>query len=231
MNRVKRAVIFDLDGTLIDSLPDLAVAINKTLADWDRPPLDPAAGGDRVGDGAGVLVGRAFAARGGLPAPEVAPFLRRFLDHYEPHAADLTRPWPGVVETLERLRARGIALAVCTNKPTRATRDILAALGLDRFFAVVVGGDDTPALKPDPTHVRTALDRLGVGPGEAAMVGDSLNDVLAAKGAQVPVVVVSFGYSKVPAAELGADLVIEHFSDLQRVIAGEEPVWENRAVP
>lgn len=220
MNKTKRAAIFDLDGTLIDSLPDLAVAVNKTLAEWQRPPLDAAEIGPMVGDGAGTLVTRAFAARGGLPGTDVAPVLRRFLDHYEAHAVDLTAPWPGVVETLEALRRQGIVLAVCTNKPTKATHDILAALNLDRFFAVVVGGDDTPALKPDAAHVNTVLDRLGMDHHDAVMVGDSVNDVLAAKAAGVPVVVLSFGYSRVPPHELGADLVVDDFRALAKVIAG-----------
>lgn len=220
MNRVKRAAIFDLDGTLIDSLPDLVTAMNKTLAEWGRDPLSGTELGPMVGDGAGTLVTRAFTARGGLPGPDVAPVLRRFLDHYEPHAADQTYVWPGVVETLEALRARGIVLAVCTNKPTKATHDVLAALGLDHFFAVVVGGDDTPALKPSAEHVNTVLDRLGVHHEEAVMIGDSINDVLAAKGAGLPVVVLSFGYSRVPPHELGADLVLDDFRLLQKVIAG-----------
>lgn len=219
MNRVKRAAIFDLDGTLIDSLPDMTAAINKTLADHDLAPLTQAQIAPMVGDGASTLVTRAFAAHG-LAAPPVEPVLQQFLAHYEPHAADLTKPWPGVIETLEYLRAKGLILAVCTNKPTKATHEILTALGLDHFFAVVVGGDDTPALKPNPAHVHAVLDRLGVHHEEAVMIGDSINDVLAAKGANVPVVVLSFGYSRVPAYELGADLVIDDFTMLKRVIAG-----------
>ncbi|MGE4280324.1 MAG: phosphoglycolate phosphatase [Magnetospirillum sp.] len=220
MNRVKRAAIFDLDGTLIDSLPDLTNAVNKMLADWGEAPLTGADVGPMVGDGAATLVTRAFNARGGLPGPDVAPFLQRFLDHYEPHAADETKPWPGVAETLEYLRDKGVILAVCTNKPTKATHDVLAALNLDHFFAVVVGGDDAPALKPNPAHINAVLDRLGIHHEEAVMVGDSINDVLAAKGANMPVVVVSFGYSRVPPHELGADLVIDDFTLLKRVIAG-----------
>ena len=220
MNRSKRAAIFDLDGTLIDSLPDLTVAVNKMLADWQREPLSDAEVGPMVGDGAGTLVQRAFAARGGLPGPDVTPFLERFLGHYEPHATELTKPWPGVFETLDHLRANGVSLAVCTNKPTKPTHDILTALGLGDYFAVVVGGDDTPALKPSRAHIDTVLDRLGMEHEDAVMVGDSINDVLAAKAAGIPVVVVSFGYSRVPPLELGANLVIDAFSELKRVIVG-----------
>ena len=222
MNRAKRAVIFDLDGTLIHSLPDLTVAVNKTLADAGRDPLSEADVGPMVGDGAGTLVTRAFDARGGLPAPGLDTWLTRFLAHYEPHATDLTHPWDGVMDTLTLLKDKGIALAVCTNKPTKATHDVLSALGLDDFFTVVVGGDDTPALKPSPVHVQTVLNRLRVGHDEAVMVGDSINDVLAAKGANVPVVVVSFGYSRVPAHELGAAYVIDDFCDLYEAVVGRQ---------
>jgi phosphoglycolate phosphatase len=222
MNRAKRAVIFDLDGTLIHSLPDLTVAVNKTLADAGRPPLTEAEVGPMVGDGAGTLVSRAFEDGGGVPDGDLDRWLDRFLAHYEPHAADLTHPWDGVVETLERLRDHGITLAVCTNKPTKATHDILTALGLDQYFAVVVGGDDAPALKPNPAHILAVLTRLRVSHDEAVMVGDSINDVLAAKGANVPVVVVSFGYSRSPVTELGASYVIDDFRDLFEAVVGRQ---------
>lgn len=215
------AVIFDLDGTLIHSLPDLTDAINTLLAEEGRAPLAEAEVGPMVGDGAGVLVSRAFAARGGLPGPDVAPYLARFLAHYEPNATRRTRPWPGVMDTLDALKARGLALAVCTNKPTAATHAVLKELDLDRFFPIVVGGDDAPALKPDAAHVNAVLDRLGIGHDQAVFVGDSINDVLAAKGARVRCVVVGFGYSKVPPHELGADLVIEHFTDLIAAVGAE----------
>ena len=219
MQRARRAVVFDLDGTLIHSLPDLTAAVNDTLAEDGRAPLTEAEVGPMVGDGAHTLVERAFAARGGLPGP-VAPLLARFLGHYEPNATRLTRPFDGVVETLEHLKARGLVLAVCTNKPTAATHAILDELGLDHFFAVVVGGDDTPALKPDAAHVHTVLDRLGVSADEAVLVGDSINDVLAAKAAGVASIVVSFGYARTPARELGADLVVDDFRVIVDAVAG-----------
>lgn len=208
------AVIFDLDGTLIHSVPDLTVAVNKMLAEEGRHSLSEAEVGPMVGNGAAVLVRRAFDARGGLPGPDVAPYLARFVAHYEPNATVLTHLWDGVAETLERLKAAGLALAVCTNKPSGATRAILRELGIEHLFAVVVGGDDVPALKPDPGHVQAVLDRLGIAHGQAVYVGDSINDVLAAKGADVRCVVVSFGYTNIPPRELGADLVIDHFTEL-----------------
>lgn len=221
MRAAKRAAIFDLDGTLIHSLPDLVVAINHILAAEGRDPITEAELGPMVGDGAHTLVERAFAARGGLPG-EVGPYLERFLAFYEANATVLTRPFPHVVETLGRLKAKGILLAVCTNKPTAATHEILRALELDQFFAVVVGGDDTPALKPNPAHIDTVLDRLGMRRDEAVMVGDSINDVLAAKGAQVPCIVVGFGYSRTPVADLGADLVVDDFRIIGDAIVGRD---------
>lgn len=222
MPQAKRAVLFDLDGTLIHSLPDLTAAINHILAAEGRAPVTEAELGPMVGDGAHTLVERAFAARGGLPGGDTAPLLARFLAHYEANATVLTRPFPEVVDTLIRLKAHGIVLAVCTNKPTGATREILRALDMEQYFAVVVGGDDTPALKPSPVHVDTTLDRLGVSRDEAVFVGDSINDVLAAKGAGLPCIVVSFGYSRTPVSDLGADLVVDHFRVIGDAVIGRE---------
>lgn len=222
MHQAKRAVIFDLDGTLIHSLPDLTAAINHILAEEDRAPVTEAELGPMVGDGAHTLVERAFAARGGLPGADVAPLLARFLDFYEANATVLTRPFPQVVDTLIRLKAAGIVLAVCTNKPTAATREILRALDLEQYFAVVVGGDDTPALKPNPAHIDAVLDRLGLARDEAVMVGDSINDVLAAKGAGLPCIAVSFGYSRTPVSDLGADLVVDQFHYVADAVIGRE---------
>ena len=213
-----RAVLFDLDGTLIHSLPDLVAAVNRLLAGEGRGPLDSEVVKAMVGDGADALVTRAFAAAGGLPGPDVAPFLARFLADYEPRSAETTVVWPGVMETLAGLRDSGLALAVCTNKPSKATAEVLASLDLGRFFDLVVGADDTPALKPDPLHVTLILDRLGVRPAEAVMVGDSRNDILAARRAGVRSVALSFGYAHGPVADLGADAVIDHFRDLPKVL-------------
>lgn len=222
MRQAKRAVIFDLDGTLIHSLPDLTAAINHILAQEGRAPVTEAELGPMVGDGAHTLVERAFAARGGLPAGQSKALLARFLDYYEAHATVLTRPFEQVVDTLIRLKSRGVLLAVCTNKPTAATHEILRALEMDQYFAVVVGGDDTPALKPSPAHIDAVLTRLGVARDEAVMVGDSINDVLAAKGAGLPCIVVSFGYSRTPVDELGADLVVDEFRYVGDAVVGRD---------
>jgi phosphoglycolate phosphatase len=208
-----RAVVCDLDGTLIDSAPDLREAANAVLNEAGRQPL----GLDRIrtmiGDGTTRLVERAFAATGGVPA-DLASRVERFLAHYEANATRLTKPYPGVEATLARLRASGLALAICTNKPHRATKTVLAGLGLDRFFSVVVGGDSLPVRKPDPRVLTETLKRLGIEARQAAMVGDNEHDVATARAAAVPMVLVSYGYARVPLAELAADCVIDRFADL-----------------
>ncbi|CAA7618237.1 Phosphoglycolate phosphatase [Candidatus Terasakiella magnetica] len=209
-----KAVLFDLDGTLIHSLPDLAAAVNRLLASERRAPLSDDAVKAMVGDGAHTLVERAFSARGGLPGSDVRPYLARFLDDYEARSVETTVPWPGVPQTLAYLKADGLRLAVCTNKPSKATADILQALNLSHFFDLVVGADDTPALKPDPVHVTVILERLGVTAEQAVMVGDSANDILSAKAAGVRTIALSFGYAHGPVEDLGADVILDGYSEL-----------------
>ncbi len=213
------AIVFDLDGTLIDSLPDIAAAANRMLEAEGRAPLSPDEVRPMIGDGAGQLVERVFAARGGLPGPALEPYLHRFLAEYEPRSAELTRPFPGVAETLAGLKAAGCRLGLATNKPSGATAEVLAAFGLDGLFDAVIGGDDAPALKPDPRHVTAVLDLLGLTAAEAAFVGDSPNDIAAAHAAGLPCVLVSFGYTRVPVHALGAEAVIDHFRDLPAALA------------
>ncbi len=219
-NSVK-AVVFDLDGTLIDSAPDLRAAVNRMLAEQDRRGLDLDEVTAMVGDGVHKLVERALAATGdGAPAAgEIARATRRFLKFYEGHGAVLTRAYAGAVETLECLRGEGYALGICTNKPHGATCEILGALDLEGYFSAVLGGDTLDGVrKPDPRHLLAAVERLGAAPENAVMVGDTENDVAAARGAGVPMIAVAFGYAKVPVAELGADAVIGHFDELPEAI-------------
>ncbi|MCG5239256.1 phosphoglycolate phosphatase [Azospirillum doebereinerae] len=210
-------LVFDLDGTLIDSAPDMTRVLNRTLAHFDRPPLTEAQVRTMVGDGSAMLVRQAFAATGAPLADETAvqPVLRHYLDAYFDDEQPSTL-YPGVTETLAALKASGVRLGLCTNKPERITRKLLNALGLAPLFGAVAGGDTLPVKKPDGRHVTWVLEQLGADPASprAAMVGDNGNDVKAARGAGIPVVAMSYGYPRMPVADLGADLVLDRFTDL-----------------
>ena len=210
------AIIFDLDGTLVDTAPDLGAALNRLLAEHGRAPVPPPDIRRMIGDGAAKLVERGFIFTGGLPGA-LQPLVARFLEIYEPRVAETSRPFPGVTATLERLAAAGIPLGVCTNKPDQATRHLLDALALTRYFRAVSGGD-VPARKPDSRHLLGVLRDLDASPSRSLMVGDSPNDVAAARNAGVPVVVVSFGYTQIPAAQLGADGLIDDFAVLPKIL-------------
>ena len=212
------AVVFDLDGTLVDTAPDLTAALNHVVRESGRPVLAPPLVRDMIGDGVAKLIKRGFAESGGGPNASDMPALTDlFLAHYHAGIADQSRAFPGVVDTLEQLAARGIALGVCTNKPRAATESLLKALDLRWYFAGVADGDGPR--KPDPRSLLGLLERMGKPPESAIMVGDSQNDVAASRAAGVPVIVVTFGYTKTPARELGADLVIESFAELPSAIS------------
>ena len=215
------ALLFDLDGTLVDSQRDLATAVNRLLGEAGLAPLTLAAIAEMVGDGAGKLIARAFATWGRPDAAddEAAARLARFLAIYDEGLTLETRPYPGVLETLAALGRAGWTMAVCTNKPEAPSRRILAELGLEGFFAAVAGGDSFPTRKPDPGHLLAALASLGAKPAHSVMVGDSANDVTSAQQAGVTAVAVAYGYSRVPVAELGADCVIAEFHELPAALA------------
>lgn len=213
------ALLFDLDGTLVDSLPDLAHALNQQLAGEGLAPLDLAVVRLMVGDGARKLVERAFAAAGRPLIDDPAGKVARFIELYEEGPAERTIIYPGVMETLTELRGLGMRLAVVTNKPQAATEMILDTLGLSPLFDAVIGANPGLALKPDPAPLRLALERMSAQSGQALMVGDNANDVNAAKVLGIPVVAVTYGYSRVDPAQLGADLLIERFSDLTAALS------------
>jgi phosphoglycolate phosphatase len=211
-----QAVVFDLDGTLVDTAPDLGGALNRLLAEHDRPAIALDDIRQMIGDGAAKLVERGFSASGGFPA-DPGLLVSRFLVLYEQSVADLSRPFDGVAATLDRLRAAGLRLGVCTNKPAIPTQQVLAALDLDGYFETVAAGDG-PARKPDPRHLMGVVDRLGATAATTIMIGDSANDVAAARAAGSKVIVVTFGYTPIPARELGADAVIESFEELPALL-------------
>ena len=209
------AVLFDLDGTLVDSRADIAFSVNHMLAARGRPTLDLRTVERYVGDGVRQLLAR---SAGPMDEPTTARALEIFLPHYLEHCADTTRPYPGVLETLKRLG--GKALAVVTNKPEAHTWKTLRAAGMENLFQAVLGGDSLPTRKPDPEPLWEALDRMKSARDRAVMVGDSLVDIRAARAARVPVVAVTYGFR--PAEELSAaapDALIQSFKDLTEVLS------------
>jgi phosphoglycolate phosphatase len=213
-------LVFDLDGTLVDSARDLVNTLNAVLAAEGMAPVSFEAVVAMVGRGSRVLIQRAYAAAGrDVGTDELDRLQARFIAHYEAHLTDHTRPFPGAVEALDRFAARGWHLAVCTNKYERMSRDLLAALDLADRFAVIAGQDTFGVSKPDPGHILETIRAAGGDPHDAVMVGDSANDIDAANAAGVPVIAVTFGYTPVPAAKLGATRVIDSFDDLDAAVA------------
>lgn len=211
-------IVLDLDGTLVDSARELARAVNAGLTPLGRRAVREDEIHAMIGDGIAMLTRRALAATGDVP--EGAAFdavladVRRVYNVLPP-----SPPYPGVPETLAHLHAAGIALGICTNKPEGPAHRLLAQLGFDRWIATLAGGDTFPVKKPDPGHVRELLARMGTDPARAAMVGDSINDATAARGAGLPFVAVSYGYCKGPITGLGADAVVDRFADLPTALA------------
>ncbi|HUM07415.1 MAG TPA: HAD-IA family hydrolase [Acidocella sp.] len=189
-----RAVIFDLDGTLIDSAPDIAAVVNRVLAADGLAPHSLEAVRGMIGDGAKQLLERAFAAHGVRAEPR---HLAAFLVDYNANPVVETVAYAGIPPVLAELREAGHPLGVCTNKPIGPALKILDALDLAAFFGTVVGGDSTPYKKPDPRHLAAALAGLEV--GEAVMIGDHDNDMLAAAGLGLPGIFATWGYGQTEA--------------------------------
>lgn len=208
-------IAFDLDGTLVDSAPDLVGTLNLLLEQEGVPTLPFDDARRFIGHGARRMLEQGFTAQGHQrPVAEMDALFDRFIAHYERHSTDLTRPYPGVVEALATLRAAGARLAVCTNKLTRLSTPILDALGLSPYFDAVIGRDLAPAPKPDGRHLIFAVEAAGGRIDRAVMVGDAATDAGAARAAGAPLILMSFGYTEIPVAELGADILLDHFDGM-----------------
>jgi phosphoglycolate phosphatase len=209
------AIVLDLDGTLIDSVPDVRLALNRLLVEEKGVEIDLPTAMQMVGEGAKALIARAFPdAR----AERQWELLLRYRAFYEAHPVVETVVYPGVVETLKALKAAGHKLGICTNKPAAITKLVLVELGFDKLMDGVTA-DDFSSIKPDPAHIREALKRMGADGLSPVMVGDSASDINAAKRAGIPSVAVSYGYAKCQPAELGADRLIDRFDQLPAVLA------------
>jgi len=207
-------VVFDLDGTLVDSAPDLTAALNVALAAVGRPAVDPATVRHLVGHGARALIERGLAVSGGGGEAEIDRAFPVFLDHYAAHIADGSRAYPGAAAALDALAAAGVRVAICTNKPVALSHALIVALGWTTRFAANLGGDSLAVRKPDPEHLLATIAAAGGDPASTIYVGDTAVDVAAARAAGVPVIIASFGFAGGPTAALGADAVIDHFDDL-----------------
>lgn len=210
-------IVFDLDGTLVDTAPDLVRALNLVIAADGLAPIAVEDVRNMVGRGARVLIERAYAIQGvRLPQQAVDPHVARFIEVYREGIADLSRPFDGCVEILGELQARGSRLSVCTNKPSDLADLLIERLGMAGCFERVIGPERTQAKKPDAAHFLSAVGDAGP---KYAMVGDSEPDVTCAKAAGVPVIVMTHGYSEIPAGALGADRLLDHFTDLPEALA------------
>jgi len=217
-------IVFDLDGTLVDTAPDLIDTLNAVFAREGVPPVPYETARGLIGGGARVMIARGIAAEGRVLAPtELERLFADFIAHYSIHIADRSRPFPGLIETLDRLAASDHRLAVCTNKLERLSVLLLQRLGLADRFAVVCGQDTFGIQKPDPEVLRRTIAAAGGNVQRAVMIGDSLTDISTARATGVPVIAVNFGYSEKPVAEFAPDRVIGHFSQLPDAIAAVLP--------
>ena len=216
---VRPTIAFDLDGTLVDTAPDLVDTLNLVLEEAGLAPVPFDEARELVGGGARALIERGLAfERAKLPEAEVDRLLARFLVHYEMRLADRSRAFPGAEAALDALAAKGAILLVCTNKLERFSVKLLEALGLADRFALIAGADTFAVRKPDPGHLLGAVARAGGHASATVMVGDSETDVLTARRANVPVVAVGWGYSRIAAGKLGADRLIERMNELPRMV-------------
>lgn len=205
-------VAFDLDGTLADTAPDLAAALNHALQALGRETVPPASVRYLVGHGARALLRRGLAATGEASEALVEEGFPLFIDYYGDNICNGTRAYPGVEAALDALETQGVRTGICTNKPEALTHALLSALGWSSRFLSVVGGDTLAVRKPDPAPLFEAIARAGG--GKAAFVGDSITDADTAKAAQLPFVAVSFGFSDRPVRELGASAIIDSYDEL-----------------
>lgn len=211
----RKIAVFDLDGTLVDTAPDLLDSLNHTLVGTDVAVIPEAGLNAMAGQGGRVMIARAFAAsKRDLPGDLHQALFDRFIDHYGTNIPGRSQPYPGLVDALDRLEAAGFLLAVCTNKTEALSLRLLDALGLKHRFAAICGQDTFGVMKPDPRHLTLTIERAGGNPDHAIMVGDSRADIEAAKAAGIPVVAVDFGYTDRHVREFEPSTIISHYDEL-----------------
>jgi phosphoglycolate phosphatase len=222
-------VVFDLDGTLVDTAPDLIATLNTILGREGLPPIGFEAARNMVGGGARHMIERGLAAAPSLPSPasgggsgwgpaDLERLCGQFIEHYAAHIADHSRPFPGVEAALDALVRGGCRLAVCTNKLEWLALRLLGALGLTDRFAAICGADTFGVQKPDAAILHGTIARAGGRSDAAVMVGDSITDIAVARAAGIAVIAVDFGYSETPVAELAPDRIVSRFELLPEAV-------------
>lgn len=215
MKPTRPTLVLDLDGTLVDTAPDLLATLNVILVREGYPPIGLEQVRTMIGAGAKALLQRGLAAAGDeVSAARLEALFADFLDYYLAHVADESRLFPGAAEALDRFTEAGWRLAICTNKLEGLSRALLQALGVESRFAAICGGDTFAHRKPDPRHLSMTIAQAGGDAACAVMVGDSLTDIATAKAARIPVIAVPFGYTDVPVDQLDPDTVVDHFDGL-----------------
>jgi phosphoglycolate phosphatase len=217
-------IVFDLDGTLIDTAPDLVDTLNVVFAREGWPPVPYETARNTIGGGARMMIARGIAAEGIAVAPaKLEQLFADFIAHYTEHLADRSRPFPGLTDALDVLASGGCRFAVCTNKLERLSVLLLKQLKLADRFAAICGQDTFGIQKPDPEVLRRTVTAAGGSLPHAIMIGDSVTDIRTARAAGIPVIAVDFGYSERPVSELGPDRIISHFAQLRSAIAAISP--------
>lgn len=224
MTAARPLVVFDLDGTLIETAGDLMATLNHILAGEGLRTVELAEAREMIGDGAKAMLQKGFQANETpLEGDRLERLFAAFLEHYSANIARESFAFPGVVGLLDRLDAEGILAAVCTNKPEAMSKLLLSELGLAERFAIIAGPETFGARKPDPRHIAETIRAVGAAPETSVMIGDSKNDIDAARGAGVPVITVDFGYTTIPVSQLGPDRIVSHFDDIWDAIVAVAP--------
>jgi phosphoglycolate phosphatase len=220
MRSLAPMAVFDLDGTLADTAPDLVATLNVILGREGLPALPLAEARAMIGHGARAMLDQGLEAAGREITPgRLDELYHQFLAHYADNLCIDTRLFPGVLEALDSLEADGFRLAVCTNKIEAHSVKLLEALGIAHRFAAICGRDTFPHVKPDPRHLTLTITKAGGTPSNAVMVGDSRTDIVTAQAAGIPVIAVTFGYTDIPLHGLGPDRVIGHFDELPKAVS------------
>lgn len=213
-NLAGHTIVFDLDGTLIDTAPDLAAATNFVLGLKSLPPVALAEIHPLVGHGSRAMIAAGLEVHGcSVDEAELTHLHDKFLEFYAANVAVGSRPFEHIPELIDELKAKGAVLAVCTNKVEHLSKLLLSTLAIDQHFACIAGRDTFAEFKPSPVHLLKTIEASGGNPVQAVMVGDSEVDIATARAAKVPSIAVTFGYTPRPVRELGADAVIDHYSE------------------